>query len=160
MDCYWSRGNGWAYAALVRILAEIPADEAHRTEYVGDFTAMSAALLPIQRSGGFWNVSLHDPGNYGGPEVSGTALFAYGIAWGIRTGLLDAATYGPPLVAAWNAMVTVSLQPSGFLGYAQSTGKQPSDGQPLTVSKVPDFEDYGLGAFLLAGSETFKLAAP
>ena len=39
-DCYWSRGNGWAYAALVRVLEEIPADEVHRTDYVNDFLAI------------------------------------------------------------------------------------------------------------------------
>lgn len=26
-DCYWSRGNGWVVAALVRVLDEIPADD-------------------------------------------------------------------------------------------------------------------------------------
>ncbi|MFK8010077.1 MAG: hypothetical protein AB8H03_27230 [Saprospiraceae bacterium] len=34
-----------------------------------------------------------------------------------------------------------------------STLKEPKDGQPLNYEKVPDFEDYGLGAFLLAGVE-------
>jgi unsaturated rhamnogalacturonyl hydrolase len=46
----------------------------------------------------------------------------------------------------------------GFLGYVQSTGKQPADGQPLSYDRVPNFEDFGLGAFLLAGSEVSKLA--
>ena len=26
-NCYWSRGNGWVYAALVRVMNEIPSDE-------------------------------------------------------------------------------------------------------------------------------------
>ena len=26
-NCYWSRGNGWVYAALVRVLDELPQDE-------------------------------------------------------------------------------------------------------------------------------------
>lgn len=47
--------------------------------------------------------------------------------------------------------------PNGFLGYLQSTGKEPADGQPLSYDKIPDFEDYGLGAFLLAGSEVYKM---
>jgi len=57
----------------------------------------------------------------------------------------------------WNAISKESLQPNGFLGYVQSTGKEPKDGQPVTVDKVPDFEDYGLGCFLLAGTEIYKL---
>ncbi|SDE45989.1 unsaturated rhamnogalacturonyl hydrolase [Pricia antarctica] len=31
------------------------------------------------------------------------------------------------------------------------------DGQPLSYDKIPDFEDYGLGCFLLAGSEVYKM---
>ena len=57
-------------------------------------------------------------------------------------------------------MVTESLHPNGFLGWVQGTGKQPSDGQPVTDDNVPDFEDYGLGCFLLAGSEAARLAGP
>jgi hypothetical protein len=55
-------------------------------------------------------------------------------------------------------MVKDALHTNGFLGWVQSTGKQPSDGQPLAYDKVPNFEDYTLGAFLLAGSEVYKLA--
>jgi len=39
----------------------------------------------------------------------------------------------------------------------QGTGKEPSAGQPVTYDKVPDFEDYGLGCFLLAGTEVYKM---
>mgnify|MGYP002232287087 FL=1 len=65
-DCYWSRGNGWVYAALVRVLDEIPANEVHRQDYINDFLTMSKAIKACQREDGFWNVSLHDAGNYGG----------------------------------------------------------------------------------------------
>jgi hypothetical protein len=64
------------------------------------------------------------------------------------------------VAAAWNGMVKESLHDNGFLGYVQGTGKQPSDGQPVTYDKAPDFEDYGLGCFLLAGGEVYQLATP
>jgi hypothetical protein len=39
------------------------------------------------------------------------------------------------------------------------TLKLPSDGQPVGYyNKVPDFEDYGPGAFLLAESKVYKLS--
>ena len=129
-DCYWSRGNGWAYAALVRVLEEIPADELHRADYINDFLAMSKALKKCQRKDGFWNVSLHDETNFGGKETSGTALFVYGMAWGVRKGLLDKKEYLPVLLKAWNAMVQDAVHPNGCLGYVQGTGKEPKDGQP------------------------------
>jgi len=72
--------------------------------------------------------------------------------------VLDAASYQPAVASAWTGMVRDALHADGFLGYVQSTGKQPSDGQPLSQDRVPNFEDFGLGAFLLAGSEVSKLA--
>lgn len=156
-DCYWARGNGWVYAALVRVLSDIPADEAHRQDYINDFLAMSKALVKCQRADGFWNPSMHDESNFGGKETTGTSLFVYGLAWGVRNGLLDRVTYLPVLLKAWNAMVKDCVHPDGYLGYMQGTGKQPSDGQPVTYDSVPDFQDYGTGCFLLAGSEVYKL---
>lgn len=158
-DVYWSRGNGWVLAALARVLDVMPEDAAHRDEYVTTFKEMSAALIPIQREDGFWNSSLHDPNDYGGKETSGTAFFTFGLAWGINNGLLEGEEYIEAATDGWEGMVHDALHDNGFLGYVQSTGKQPSDGQPLSYDKVPNFEDYGLGAFLLAGSEIYQLQA-
>lgn len=157
-DCYWSRGNGWVYVALTRIMDEIPADEKHRADYLADFLTMSEALKKCQREDGFWNVSLHDPDHFGGKELTGTSLFVCGMAWGINQGLLDRAEYLPIVEKAWNAMVKDAVHKNGFLGYVQGTGKEPKDGQPVTYNSVPDFEDFGTGCFLLAGSEVYKLA--
>lgn len=97
--------------------------------------------------------------NYGGgKELSGTALFTYAMAYGgVNQGILDTETYLPVIKKAWNAMIKDGLHDNGFLGYLQSTGKEPKDGQPLSYDKVPDFEDYGLGCFLLVGSEVYKM---
>jgi unsaturated rhamnogalacturonyl hydrolase len=157
-DVYWSRGNGWVLMALARVLDTIPEDAPHRDLYVRDFRAMAGALSRLQRDDGFWNVSLHDPEHFGGPETSGTAMFAYGMAWGINNGLLDEGVYRPVVARAWHALSGEALHDDGFLGYVQSTGKQPSAGQPVTYDRQPDFEDYGLGAFLLAGTEVYELA--
>lgn len=157
-NCYWSRGNGWVYAALARIMDEIPADEKHRADYLNDFLTMTKAIKKCQRTDGFWNVSLHDPNHFGGKETTGTSLFVYGLAWGINHGLLDKAEYLPIVEKAWHAMVKEAVHDNGFLGYVQGTGKEPKDGQPVTYDSVPDFEDFGIGCFLLAGSEVYKLA--
>jgi unsaturated rhamnogalacturonyl hydrolase len=165
-NLYWSRGNGWVMAALARVLDLLPAADGHRAQYVADLQAMAAALLPLQRSDGFWNESLHDPihcstiglSGQDGPETSGTAFFAYGLAWGMRNGMLDEATYASALVAAWNGLCGIALQANGQLGYVQSTGDRPcTDSASLGASKLANFDDYGVGAFLLAGSETYRL---
>ncbi|KUG09152.1 glycoside hydrolase family 88/105 protein [Solirubrum puertoriconensis] len=156
-DCYWSRGNGWVVAAMVRVLEIMPKDAPHRQEYEQMYLTMMKALPPLQRPDGFWNVSLHDPTHFGGKELTGTALFVYGMAWGINQGLLDAKQYQPIVTKAWQAMASEGVHKTGFLGYVQGTGKEPKDGQPVTYTSKPDFEDYGLGCFLLAGTELCKL---
>jgi unsaturated rhamnogalacturonyl hydrolase len=167
-NLHWSRGNGWVISALARVLEELPTNDGHRNQYIADFTAMATALRPIQRGDGFWPESLADPthcetiglSGQDAPETSGTALFAYGLAWGIRNGLLDPATHGLPLKQAWNGLTTLSLQSNGQLGYAQSTGDRPCTGPaPLGPTAVADFEDYSLGCLLLAGSEVYRLAS-
>jgi len=156
-DCYWARGNGWVVAALAKTLEVLPKSDSHYQEYLQDFKDMCAALLPLQRSDGYWNVSLNDPNNFGGKEVSGTSLFIYGFAWGINNNILDKKSYLPAITRAWNAMSKEAVHPDGKLGYVQGTGKEPKDGQPVNYDNTPDFEDYGLGCFLLAGTEIYKL---
>ncbi len=157
-DCYWSRGNGWVIAAMARVLEQGPPFKKQRKEYGAMLKNMSEALLKVQREDGFWNASLHDPGNYGGPESSGTAFFVYGMAWGINHGYLKKGKYLPAVLKGWNALCEEALHDNGFLGYMQGTGKEPASSQPVRYDTVPDFEDYGLGAFLLAGSEVYRLA--
>ncbi|RPD51488.1 glycoside hydrolase family 88 protein [Paracnuella aquatica] len=156
-DCYWSRGNGWVVAALVRTLEVLPKTDPHYNEYLDDYKTMCAALIMLQRPDGFWNVSLHDPTHFGGKETTGTALFTYGFAWGVNKGILPARICQPVIAKAWNGMLQHSLHSNGFLGWVQGTGKEPKDGQPVTASSMPDFEDYGLGCFLLAGSEVYRM---
>ncbi|HVW21731.1 MAG TPA: glycoside hydrolase family 88 protein [Opitutaceae bacterium] len=157
-NCYWARGNGWVLAAMLRTIEILPSGAPHRDEYVRMFQDMAAALKPLQRADGFWNVSLLDPAHFGGKEVTGTSLFTYGFAGGIRLGLLPESEYRPAVARAWAGLSRDAVHPDGFLGYVQGTGKQPSDSQPVGYDHVPDFQDFGTGCFLLGGSEVWKLA--
>jgi rhamnogalacturonyl hydrolase YesR len=155
---YWSRGVGWVYAALTRVLNTIPVTESHYDEYLSDYLSMSQALVACQREDGFWNPNLGDPDDYGGKETSGTSLFVFGLAWGLNNDILDRETYLSAVKKGWTALGRDAVHPNGFLGWMQGTGKQPSDGQPLSYDKVPNFEDYGAGCVLLAAAESYKLA--
>lgn len=156
-NCYWSRGNGWVVAALVRVLQMLPKADPHYKEYLKDYKDMCHALVKLQRSDGFWNVSLKDPTHFGGKELTGTSLFTYGFAYGVNNGLLERKTFLPAIVKAWNGLTKNCVRPDGSLGYVQGTGKEPKDSQPVNYDEVPDFEDFGLGCFLLAASEVYKL---
>ena len=135
-NCYWSRV---------------------KKRLTADFQTLAYAVKKCQREDGFWNRSLMDEHHYGGKESTGTSLFVYGIAYGIRKGLLSPKAFAPIVEKAWNALCEDAVHPDGFLGYVQSTGKEPKDGHPVTYDSQPDFEDFGVGCFLLAGSEMAKL---
>ncbi len=155
-DCYWSRGNGWVYAALVRCMNQLPAKDKVYKRLKKDFLLMTKGVVATQREDGFWNPSLAST-NFAMPETSGTALFLYGLCWGMNQGYLKVKDYKPIADRAWQAMVKTAVHRDGFLGWMQGTGKDPSAGQPLSYDKVPDFEDYGTGCFLLGATEYYKL---
>ena len=168
---FWGRGNGWVIAALAQVHATLPAGDPRAARYADMLRAMADRLRQVQGADGFWRASLLDPAGFPDPETSATALIAYGIAYGVRAGLLDAPTYLPVAVRAWNGLVGKALQPSGFLSYVQAPGGGPArpytgtgpQRPPTTTSagSVPnDSPPYGVGALLLAGSELARLTPP
>ena len=164
--CYWSRGNGWAFVALARVMDVLSTNDAHYAEYLQTFQQMAAAIKPVQRPDGFWNVNLAYANDYPGPESSGTACFVYGMAWGINHGYLDANTYLPTIIKGWDALADGALHHTndtpygaGFLGYEQGSGSEPSSSQPVTYTNMPNFDDFGLGLFLLAGCQVYQLSS-
>lgn len=147
---FWSRGNGWVLAGLARVLQYLPADYAERPRYVALFREMAPKIASLQQSDGYWRSSLLDPESTPRPETSGTAFYVYALAWGVNEGLLDRATYEPVIRKSWSALVR-AVQSDGMLGYVQRIGDQPGD------TSAGGTEIYGVGALLLAGSETHRL---
>jgi rhamnogalacturonyl hydrolase YesR len=138
-------------AGSERVLEYVPATDPQRDIYVQNIKTMAAALLPIQQADGLWRSDLLHPNAYPNPESSGSAFFAFGLAWGINHGVLDRATYQAPAVKAWNGLVNTCVAADGSLGYVQPPGAAPG---PATATQS---SAYGVGAFLLAGSEIAKL---
>jgi rhamnogalacturonyl hydrolase YesR len=159
-EIFWSRGNGWVLAAHARILDTLPSDDPHYQEYLSTFRAMADALRAKQDQAGYWNENLVDPNHCGGPESSGTAFFAYGIAWGINKGYLDRATFLPTVIAAWDWLSNTAVQdePDGLMGYVQAVGDQPVCSEDSPLPGPADTTDFGVGAFLLAAGEVYQLA--
>jgi unsaturated rhamnogalacturonyl hydrolase len=151
----WSRGNGWVAAGHVKTLKALPAIQQNVAEYRSALTQLVGALRPIQRTDGFWNVNLADPQHLPGPETSGTAFFTYATAYAVKTGLVPSANHLPVAARAWNGMVAKAVHADGFLGYVQKVGDRPESSQPITYDSTADF---GVGGFLLAGTELAGLS--
>jgi unsaturated rhamnogalacturonyl hydrolase len=149
---FWSRGEGWVMGGLARTLEYLPKDDPARATYETQLREMAAAVAKLQNKDGLWTSGLLDPAAYDQPENSGSALMTFGIAWGINNGVLDRKTYTPVVTRAWAGMLH-HIYADGRLGDIQQTGAQPSSFKPSASY------NYGVGGFLLAGSEIYKMAA-
>jgi rhamnogalacturonyl hydrolase YesR len=148
---FWSRGNGWVMGGIVRVLKELPADSPLRPKYAALLKEMSAEMLSIQGKDGLWRPGLLDPDAYQLPEISGSAFITYAMAYGVNEGILDRPTYWPAVQKAWAGMLT-HIYADGRLGCIQPVGAAPG-AFTETTSYV-----YGVGAYLLAGSEIYRTA--
>lgn len=148
---FWGRGNGWVFAGLPIIINELPQNYKNRDYYVDIFKNMAKKLASIQDDKGYWHASLLDPDSYPNPETSSTAFYIYGMAWGINNGFLNKEEYLPVVEKGWKALIE-SIWPDGKMGWVQPIGENPKN---VTAEMT---EVYGVGGFLLAGSEIYKLA--
>jgi unsaturated rhamnogalacturonyl hydrolase len=146
---FWSRGNGWVFGGLLRVLDNMPENYPDKKRFISLYKDMAAKIASIQQPDGSWHASLLDPVSYPIKEMSGTGFYCYGLMWGINNGLLDKETYWPIVEKAWNVLIS-SVHEDGMLGYIQPIGAAPDkvDGNSTEI--------YGIGSFLLAGSEIYK----
>ena len=150
---HWSRGNGWVFAGLCRVLDLFPKEHPDYPRYQKLYLDMAAAVLKAQQPDGLWRVGLLDPVAHPARETSGSSFMAFGLAWGVNRGLLDNTKVEPAVRRAWNALAAcVTLE--GKLEHVQPIGAAPHGFDPHHT------EPFAVGAFLLAGSEVFRLAKP
>jgi rhamnogalacturonyl hydrolase YesR len=147
---FWSRGNGWVLAGLAMVLEKMPGNYPSRAKYLAQYKEMAERIAGLQPPDGLWRASLLDPGAYPAREISGSAFYTYAITWGINHGVLDRRKYLPVVTRAWSAMLS-HVYADGRLGNIQPIGGEPGKFKPSS-SYV-----YGVGAFLLAGSELSQL---
>jgi unsaturated rhamnogalacturonyl hydrolase len=147
---FWSRGNGWVLAGLVRMLQNMPADYPDRARFEDLFKNMSEKIAALQTADGTWHAALLDAESYPAKETSGTGFFCYALAWGVNHNSLSYQKYYPVIEKAWTALVS-SVHPDGKLGNVQQIGEKPE------VVDDNSTEVYGVGGFLLAGSQMFNI---
>lgn len=149
---FWSRGNGWVFAALPRVIPLVPSDAPSRARYERMFREMAERLVAIQGDDGLWTPSLLDRSGFPQSETSGSAFFCYGLAWGVNSGLLDDPKYRVAAERAW-AGLAGQVRTDGRLAGVQPVGSAPTKFDPETT------DIYGVGAFLLAASEMSRLGS-
>lgn len=146
---FWSRGNGWVIGGLALLLDDMPKDYEHRSFYENLYKEMAAKILSLQPEDGLWRTSLLSPEYYNHGEVSGSGFYTFALAWGINNGLLDK-KHTPAVKKAWNALAACQHE-DGRVGWVQNIGAFP---EPASKDS---WQNFGTGAFLMAGSEILKL---
>lgn len=149
---FWARGNGWVFAGLAKILAELPENDAYRDVYKEVYLKLAESIVKCQHVEGYWTRSMLDNDYVPGYETSGTAFFTYGLLWGINNNYLKGRVYTEAAVKAWNYLKMTALQPDGTVGYVQPIGER-ADQHNVNASSSSNF---GVGAFLLASSELYR----
>ncbi|WP_158563209.1 DUF4861 family protein [Chitinophaga silvatica] len=148
-NIYWSRGNGWVMGGLVRMLNNLPANHPSRQQFIELYKQMAYRIKRLQSADGTWHASLLDPDNYPAKETSGTGFYVYALTWGVNNNILPAAEFLPVVQKGWQALIGC-VQPNGKLGFVQVIAAAPGK------ATAEDTDVYGIGAFLLAGSELIK----
>ncbi|MGB3146066.1 MAG: glycoside hydrolase family 88 protein [Maribacter sp.] len=86
---FWSRAMGWYAMALVDVLDDFPEDHPERKKLISYLNQLSTALVKFQDESGLWyqvtNMGTRE-GNY--LEASGSCMFTYAFAKGVRKGYL------------------------------------------------------------------------
>lgn len=111
----WCRGNGWMAAALALVAgcasedgrtafgqrgsgaAEAPATKAA-------FIGFASVILRHQREDGLWGQLVDEPGAW--TDSSGSAMFAFALAEGVRLGLIDDVAAIPAVARAWRSLIS------------------------------------------------------
>ncbi len=147
---FWGRGNGWVIAGLANILRTLKNKDQGHDFYEHLFVKMAYRLARLQSPDGCWHASLLDPASYPSPETSATGFILYALAYGVNEGILDKESFQPVLEKGWRALVD-AVDSDGKLGYVQPIGADPR----MVTREMT--EVYGVGAFLAAGCQIYKL---
>jgi rhamnogalacturonyl hydrolase YesR len=137
-------------SGLARTLQYLPKDDPARARYVLQLQEMASRVAALQGPDGLWKAGLLDPDDYDLPEISGSAFFTFALAAGVNEGILDRKVYRPVIDKAWAGMLH-RVYADGRLGCIQQTGAEPA---PFNASAS---YTYGVGAFLLAGTEIRRM---
>jgi unsaturated rhamnogalacturonyl hydrolase len=152
---FWARGDGWVFAGLAKVLADLPATHRSHALFLRRFKAMARRSSRCSRTRATGRAACSTPARRPGRETSGTAFFTYAYLWGMNHGVLDKAEYTPVVAKSWQYLSKIALQPNGKVGYIQPIGERAIPGQVVDQESTGPF---GVGAFLLAAAEMHRFA--
>ena len=161
---FWGRGNGWIAMSLADVLEVLPSSDVRYPEIKAMYEKMMNTLVKLQdRRTGLWRqLPLHvrDKANF--LESSGTAMFGYALAKGVRIGVLPADCL-KTAQKAYDGLVKHCLLDAGTpqvrLGRICAGTCIGDKEYYYARSQVDRGETYAVGAFLLLANELATLSS-
>lgn len=83
---HWSRANGWVFMAQADLLSRMPEDHPMWEAVLENFRRQASGVARYQGKNGLWHQLLDKEDSY--EEITGTAMFVFGIARGVKEGWL------------------------------------------------------------------------
>lgn len=83
---HWSRANGWVFMATADLLTYMPKNHPLREKVIQNFKMQATGIARYQGVNGLWHQVLDKVDSY--EEITGTAMFTFGIARGVKNGWL------------------------------------------------------------------------
>lgn len=148
---FWLRGNAWVIGGLARVLDNLTPKDKGYDKFLALYKEMADRFLELQQIDGLWRPSMLEPKQFPEKETSGSSFACFALAWGLNKGILDKEKFLVPTMRAWQSL-TECVDPEGMLRWVQLTGHDPQH------IKSTDTMEYGVGAFLLAAREMYKMA--
>lgn len=83
---HWSRANGWVFMAQADLLTRMPKNHPLRDAVIKNFQRQASGVARYQGKNGLWHQLLDKEDSF--EEITGTAMFVFGIARGVKEGWL------------------------------------------------------------------------
>ena len=161
---FWDRAMGWYAMALVDTLDYFPQDHPQRVQLLAILNRLAQAVAKYQDpKTGLWYQVLDkasEKGNY--VEASGSSMFVYALAKGVRNGYLSA-TYLTVAKRGYKGLISQFIETDangqtnldGTVSVAGLGGNPYRDGSYgyYLSEKVVRNDPKGIGAFLMASNE-------
>ncbi|WP_044627695.1 glycoside hydrolase family 88/105 protein [Neotamlana nanhaiensis] len=163
---FWSRGMGWYGMAMVDVLDFLPEDHPGRERIITYLNLYAEAVTKVQDESGLWWQVLDQgdrEGNY--LEATGTSMFTYTFAKGVRKGYLDG-KYLNVANKAYQALLDnlITVEENGVVNLNQCCAVAGLGGNPYRDGsyeyyigeKIRSNDPKGTGPFIMASLELDK----
>ena len=135
---YWGRGNGFAVLGLAETLTYLPKSHPLHADILLMYQKLLNGLLKYQNPSGCYHQVITLPGSY--QELTSTSMIGYGIAKGIKLGLLDQ-SYIPILESLWNGVKARVTETGDVVDGCTGTGALETEHDYIVREALSGYDD-------------------